>query len=105
MGDLVNFIFDHFLDSLCFPLLGGGPYLRGFLFGIVSALVVGLLSRFALFHRARMVTFFATVQPSLKPSASGYERMRGCSCSALLLATLGLTMLAFGYGIVYALSR
>ena len=105
MGDLVNFIFDHFLDSLCFPLLGGGPYLRGFLFGTLSTVILGLSWKFASIHRARMVTFFATVQPSLKPSASGYERMRGCSCSALLLATLGLTMLAFGYGIVYALSR
>jgi hypothetical protein len=105
VGDLVNFIFDHFLDSLCFPLLGGGPYLRGFLFGTLSALALGWSARFILFHRARILVFFATVQPSLKPSASGYERMRGCSCSALLLATLGLTMLAFGYGIVYALSR
>ena len=105
MGDLVNFIFDLFLDRFFFPLLGSETYLRGFLFGTLSTVILGLSWKFASIHRARMVTFFATVQPSLKPSASGYERMRACSCSAILLAILGVIMLALGYGFAYALSH
>ena len=105
MGDLINFIFDQFLDLVCFPLLGGGPYLRGFLVGTLSALVVGWSARFILFHRGRMQYFFDTVQPSLRPSPGGYDRMRGCSCSGMLLVIFAGTILIIGFGIIYALSH
>lgn len=105
MGDLINFIFDQFLDLVCFPLLSGGAYLRGFLFGAGSALVVGWLSKFTLFHRGRMLYFFATIPPSLRPSQSGFDSMRGCSRSAFLLAAVAVAGLVFICGIVYALSH
>ncbi|MBP6016098.1 MAG: hypothetical protein KA586_05205 [Candidatus Promineofilum sp.] len=105
MGDLINFIFDQFLELFFFPLLGSEPYLRGFFFGVLSAVAAALSWRFASFHRGRILYFFATVQPSLRPSPSGFERMRGCSLSVVLLAIFLGIIISSGCGIIYALSH
>ncbi len=103
MGDIINFLFDRLHEILGLSEFAiSGDYKHGFLVGIGLALVVGWLSRMFLFHRGRILYFFATIPPSLRPSPSGFQSMMGCSRSGCVLLILAIGLLFTLSGSLYA---
>ncbi len=104
MGELIDFLFDHLHELICFPLLGGnGAYRHGFLIGILVTVALGWLWQAYCLHRARIFYFFATIPPSLRPSPSGFQSMAGCSRSGCILIIIVIGLLFMLVGSLYAL--
>ena len=90
MGELIDYFADIVIDMLCIPMVSEPMYRRGFLVALAFTFLIGKGTRVFLFARGRILTFFSTIQPSLKPSPSGYERMNGCTTGVITIVALAV---------------
>jgi hypothetical protein len=105
MGELVDYFANIVIDFLCIPMVSEPMYRRGFLVALVFTFLIGKGTRMFLFARGQIVTFFSTIQPSLKPSPSGYERMNGCTAGMITIGALAVISCTSVWIFLYALSR
>ena len=94
-----------FFDLVCIPFLTEPEYLRGFGVALLLALLVGQVARALLYARGQWNAYFASVQPSLKPSPSPYARTKGCFISVVIVGLFCSGTSFFLWAFTYALSR
>lgn len=85
--------------------MGDSLYGRGVAVGLGIAFVIGFLTRYFLSARGDILAYFATVQPSLKPSPSPFERSIGCFFGLLAFLFFAVATAIFFYMFIYILSR
>ncbi len=105
MIELLEDFAKFFFELVCIPFLTEPVYLKGVLVGMAIALVIGTTARIFLYARGKILVFFATVPPSLKPSPSPNERMNGCLFGVIILFLLAVITLTSMWMVAYALSR
>ncbi len=105
MGELIDYFTDIALELLCIPLVSEPMFRRGFLVAMFVAFVIGRGARMFLHARGQIIAFYSTIQPSLKPSPSGYERMNGCMGGVITIGILGAIAAFSTWMFLYALTR
>ncbi len=105
MVELLEDFAKFFFELVCIPFLTEPAYLKGVFVGMTIALVIGTTARIFLYARGKIQVFYATVQPSLKPSPSPNERMKGCLFGVTILFLLAVITITSMWMVAYALSR
>lgn len=85
---VVTDIFRTVIDLFLKPLLSSDQYLRGFIFGLAVAFIVGFVGRIVLYDRGRITHYFNPSEPPKKPTLSGCAHLQGCIISIIRLAIL-----------------
>jgi hypothetical protein len=89
MLELINVVFDAIFGLFA---NAGGSFYGGLAIGITLAIISALTYREVVRDLKKIGFFFATIDPSLKSSPSGFTRMVGCMGGLL---RLGLILIFF----------
>jgi hypothetical protein len=98
MLDIFDDLFDLITDFVCVP---SGIYSRGLLVGASLVVIFALCYRETIRDWKKIQAFFKPIDPSLKPSPSGYQSMVDCLGGLLRLFLLYLILLSILSGFVF----
>lgn len=99
MLELIFALSDAFWDSIW---SAEGPFFRGIAAGVILSAFAAAVYWEIVGDRKKISFFFVTIEPSLKSSSSGYDRMIGCAIALLRLGFLFLTLAILVAGCVHS---
>ena len=94
IGSALSFAGRQINDLIVQPFLHDASFRSGAIWGVITALVVGYLSRLLLYWWSRVLQFFAaTKQPATKEGASPYSTSLGCGISIVKIIAVAILIL------------
>jgi hypothetical protein len=101
MLELVDAVFDAIFG---FFANAGSSFYGGMAIGVVLAIISALIYREVIHDLKSIRFFFATIDPSLKSSPSGFARMLGCMGGLLRLSLIFIFLSLMSVGCLRSLA-